>query len=108
MADLLPKLRAATWVIHGLAAVALAVLFSKTGAMAGWCIFPGLLIACASVASSPGRPLTFYAAFGALMGFSFWEAVGEIRTGHYLELLPALLLIAGPRSSSQWSWSLSG
>ena len=95
MADLLDRFRVATWGLHGVVAVVLVVLLAKTGVMAGWCIFPGLLIACAGASASPGQPLTVYSAFGALMGFSFWEAVGEIHSGHYLELIPALLLLVG-------------
>jgi uncharacterized membrane protein len=95
MTDLLPKLRVASWVVLGLAAIALALLLGKTGAMAGWCIFPGILIACASVAASPGRPLMLYAAFGDLMGFAFWLGVSAINAGQYLDLLPALLLLVG-------------
>jgi hypothetical protein len=95
MGDLMAKFRVATWVVHGLAAVVLLVLFSKTGVMASWCIVPGLLIACGSAASIPGRPLTLYAAFGAVLGLSFWLAVSAINQGFYLNLIPVLLLIVG-------------
>ncbi len=95
MADLLPTLRVATWVVHASAAIVLAALLATTGVMAGWCVVPGALIACAAVSASPGRPVTLYAAFGALMGFSFWQGVSSIHSGHLLGVIPSVLLIAG-------------
>ena len=95
MADLLQKLRAASWGVHALAAVVVLVLALKTGLMAGWCVVPGFLIACGAAASVPGRPLTLYAAFGSILGLSFWTAVSAINQGFYLNLIPIILLIVG-------------
>ena len=95
MADLVARFRVATWLIHGVVVITLIVLLLQNRAIAGWCIFPGLLIACASVAASPGRPLTLYGAFGALMGLSFYLGVSSIYSGDYLGLVPVLLLIVG-------------
>jgi hypothetical protein len=95
MSDLAQKIRLAIWIVHGAVALALVILFGKTGAMAGWCIVPGVLIACASAAAIPGRSITCYAAFGALMGVAFWLGVSAINAGQYLELIPSLLLLTG-------------
>jgi hypothetical protein len=95
MQDFLAKFRVGTWIVHGLMAMVLLVLFAKFRMMAGWCIFPGLLIACGSTAALPGRPLTLYAAFGALLGISFWWAVSAINQGGYLELIPVLMVVVG-------------
>jgi hypothetical protein len=95
MMDLLPKLRIASIVLHVGAALALLVLLSRAGVTAGWCIFPGVLIACGSVPTMPGRPVTLYVSFGILMGYAFWLAVSAINLGEYLTLVPALLIVVG-------------
>lgn len=95
MSDLLSKVRLAGWVTHALAAVVLIALIATTGGMAVFCVVGGLLIGAAAVPTMPGRPITLYAAFGALMGYAFWMFVSAVNQGQYLALVPTLLVVAG-------------
>jgi hypothetical protein len=80
---------------HVLAAIALVLLFLKTGGMTLFCVVPGVLIGCASVAARPGRPVTLYAAFGVLMGYAFWMAVSAVNQHDVLSLVPVALVVVG-------------
>jgi hypothetical protein len=82
-------------VVHILAAVALVILFFKTGGMTVFCVVAGTLIGGLSVAARPGRPITLYIAFGVLMGYVFWMGASAISQSAFLELLILVLLAAG-------------
>src|SRR5438132_10376767 len=94
MNDLKRALPIIGYVFHGVTALALVLLFLKTGGMTVFCVVAGALIGCASVAVRPGRPVTLYVAFGLLMGYSFWMGASAISQQSYL-LLVFLLVLAG-------------
>jgi hypothetical protein len=81
--------------VHLLAAIALVLLFLKTGGMTVFCVVAGALIGCASVAARPGRAVTMYVAFGMLMGYAFWMGASAISQRAFLELVVLLLLVGG-------------
>jgi hypothetical protein len=81
--------------LHCLAAGALVLLVFQTRAMAVFCIVPGALIGAASVPAVRGRPISLYAAFGVLMGYSFWALASAVNQREPILGLLALLVAAG-------------
>jgi membrane-bound ClpP family serine protease len=95
--------------LHCVAVIILAVLLYATGMMAVFCIVPALLVGCASVPALPGRPANLYAAFGLLIGFSFWNLVSAVNQRDWLAIMLVLLVVIG----SVWllrdsSWPSAG
>ena len=60
-----------------------------------FCLIPGALIGCASVAAARGRPIPLYCAFGLLMGFTFWMGVSSVNQSDFLGLIFLLVLAGG-------------
>jgi hypothetical protein len=88
-------LRMVALAVHGLAVVAVVLLFLKTSGMTVFCVVPGALIGCACVAAQPGRQITVYAAFGFLMGFVFWDCASIVNQKAFLVLIVVALIAAG-------------
>lgn len=95
MNDLKAALRIVAWAAHGVAALVLALLCFQSPAMTLFCIVPGALIGCASVAAMRGRPVTLYCAFGALMGLAFWLGVSSVNQRDFIGLIILIVLAAG-------------
>lgn len=95
MSDTKAMLRATTLVFHGLAAVALLLLFLSTRGMTAIIVVSGTLIGCTSVPARQGRPIALYCGFGLLMGDVFWTLVSFVNQREFLGLVPALLLAVG-------------
>jgi hypothetical protein len=88
-------IRPLTLAAHAVAFTVAVPLFIQTRAMTAFCAVAAILIGCGGAGTVPGRSVSTYAAFGALMGYAFWISVSAIHQHEYLALIPAVLLVTG-------------